>query len=26
VSFRFTPRNGTTWRVDDVYVDPLKII
>jgi hypothetical protein len=26
VSFRFTPRNGTTWRLDDVYVDPLKII
>ena len=26
VSFRFTPRNGSTWRVDDVYVDPLKII
>lgn len=26
VSFRFTPRGTSTWRVDDVYVDPLKII
>jgi hypothetical protein len=26
ISFRFTPRSGSTWRVDDVYVDPLKII
>lgn len=26
VSFRFTPRSTSTWRLDDVYVDPLKII
>jgi hypothetical protein len=26
VSFRFTPRSSSTWRVDDVYVDPLKLI
>jgi hypothetical protein len=26
VSFRFTPRSGSTFRLDDVYVDPLKII
>lgn len=26
VSFRFTPRSASTYRVDDVYVDPLKLI
>jgi hypothetical protein len=26
VSFRFTPRSTSSWRVDDVYVDPLKLI
>lgn len=26
VSFRFSPRSGSTFRIDDVYVDPLKII
>lgn len=26
VSFRFTPRSTSTWRLDDVYVDPLKLI
>lgn len=26
ISFRFTPRSGSTFRLDDVYVDPLKII
>jgi hypothetical protein len=26
LSFRFTARSSSTWRLDDVYVDPLKII
>jgi hypothetical protein len=26
VSFRFSPRSTSAWRVDDVYVDPLKLI
>jgi hypothetical protein len=24
VSFRFTPLNGSQWRIDDVYVDPYR--
>jgi hypothetical protein len=24
VAFRFTPLNGSQWRVDDVYVDPYR--
>jgi len=24
VAFRFTPRGDADWRIDDVYVDPMR--